>query len=173
MNDIDMLDRPAAADARAATRPSKAAPPTARRSRVYRPPVPAGAVEAVFLGLLPAAMLLLMALSVVGTYYGARGIAAPLWQPWLIVRDMVSSWSVTLLAVVAQLALTVAQWGGRQVARRDARWWALYALALALSVYWNWEAFGAPLVGAGVPWLVALLIIAAGDILPEWLLVDE
>lgn len=65
------------------------------------------------------------------------------------------------------------QWGGKRLAARDPRFWLAYLGSLALSVWWNWSAYGDPLIALNVPYLVAGGIILAGDMLPELALVRD
>lgn len=122
---------------------------------------------------IPVVSLLLIALSVLGTFYGARGLPVPLFAPARLWADLSGAWGLVALAGCGQLALAVAQWGGRQAARDDRRYWALYLASLGLSVWWNWRGYGPPLTAIGVPWLVALLLIVAGDVAPELALVRD
>jgi hypothetical protein len=123
---------------------------------------------------IPVIALALIALSILGTFYGARGLASPLLtHPLQIGRDIARAPSVAILALCGQVALSVAQWGGRQLARDDRRWWLLYFASLWLSLYWNWRAYGPPLVAVGVPILLAGILILAGDVGPELALVRD
>ena len=83
-------------------------------------------------------------------------------QPWLF------GWTVAL-----QLLLSVVQWGARQMARRVLLWWLLYFAALALSAWWNWQAYGVTLLALKAPWLLAVGVIIVGDMYPEFALVKE
>jgi hypothetical protein len=145
----------------------KPAPPKRPTGPRWRGCVPAGAAAAMLVALIPAFSVLLMVLSVLGTFYGARGLPVPIFAPatiWANINEL--RWGFAL-AVVAQGVLSIAQWGGRQLAQSDRRWWLLYGAALSLSVYWNWEGYWPTLQAVGIPWLVALLIIAVADIEPE------
>lgn len=115
--------------------------------------------------------VLLIVLSVIGTMYALQARTAPLAAPWQIVRDMVAAPAFVAAALSLQGLLTLAQWGANMLAAKQPRWWALYLAALGLSLYWNWQAYGVELIALGVPWLLALLIVAGGDILPEQALV--
>jgi hypothetical protein len=73
-----------------------------------------------------------------------------------------------VIAIVLQTVLAVVQWGSMGHAKVDPRWWALYAVALAFSAYWNWQAYHQVLIdGMQMPWLLALIIVIAGDVLAE------
>jgi hypothetical protein len=142
--------------------------PIERKARVgfLRP----GHVEGAFIALLYLALLLLVALSVLGTFYGLRGEAAPIATPLAIVDDLLTAPRVAGLALLIQFVLTTIQYGSRQLSRRDRRWWVLYLVALGISVYYNSYAYWTPLT-ALVPWYLAGFLIVAGDILPEFIAV--
>lgn len=116
---------------------------------------------------------LLIALSVFGTFYGARGMDAPLTTPILLFFDIMSAPSAALVALLAQAVLSLAQWGARQFAAHDRRWWILYVASLSLSAWWNWSAYGDPLISIGVPWLLSIGLVVLGDVFPELILVRE
>lgn len=150
-------------------------PPDARRGR--RPTggglIPGAALAATLDVMIPVVAGLLIALSVLGTYYGARGLPVPLFQPGRVWADIMAAPGGLLVALIAQVGLSVAQWGSRQKARLDVRWWALYAATLGLSAWWNWTAYGPPLTALGVPLLVAAGLVLAGDVAPEVALVRD
>jgi len=151
------------------TSPQPAASPTKRkppRIGFLRP----GHVERAFVFLLYLALFALVLLSVVGTFYGWRGQSAPLTQPSKIIADMWAGGPRLWWAVAIQVALTLAQYGARQFARADRRWWILYLAALSLSVYYNVQAYWTPL-NELVAWYTAAVLIIAGDVLPEFLAV--
>jgi hypothetical protein len=127
-------------------------------------------VERAFVGLLYLALALLVALSVLGTFYGRRGAAAPITDPVQIATDALGDPGGFGIAIAIQATLTVVQYGARQKARDDRRWWILYLVALGWSVYYNIQAYWTPLT-ALTPWYLAGLLIVAGDVLPEFLAV--
>jgi hypothetical protein len=129
------------------------------------------AMERTLIIVLQLAAWLLIFISMVGTFYGVGPEPAPLWTPRQIWIDVTGSLLGFSLAVVGQSILSVAQWGSRNAAKRDRRWWFAYLAVLAPSVWWNWEAYGPPLTDVGVPWAVALGIILLGDVGPELVLV--
>src|SRR6266540_786808 len=129
-----------------------------------------GHIERAFITLLYVTLLALVALSVIGTFYGWQGRAAPLMIPIQIWRDIIASTAILWVAIGVQAALTLAQYGARQMARHDPRWWFLYLAALGISVYYNVQAYWMPLTEM-IPFYVAALLILAGDILPEFLAV--
>lgn len=141
-----------------------------RRSRTKTGIVSASFVKRMLLALVRVTAGVLIVLSVVGTFYGARGQDAA--APLQIVLDIWQAPLIAVLAVGIQGLLSVIQWGSRAAADDDVRWWALYGGALALSAWWNWTAYGDPLIAVGVPWLLAAGIVIAGDIYPEFALVD-
>lgn len=116
---------------------------------------------------------LLIVLSIIGTFYGGRGQDAPITAPWRLVTDVAAAWGALLLAAAGQGLLTLLQWGSRKAARHDPRWWLGYLAALAPSVWWNWQAYGDPLIALGVPLLVAAGLIVGGDMFPELTLVSN
>lgn len=142
--------------------------PTNARARIgfLRP----GQIEVAFVALLYLALLLLVALSVLGTFYGRRGDEVPIATPLRIVRDAMASPIAFGIALGIQGVLTLIQYGSRQKAKGDRRWWILYLAALGWSVYYNVLGYWTPLT-AITPWYLAALLIVAGDVLPEFLAV--
>jgi hypothetical protein len=91
-----------------------------------------------------------------------------------VLSDIGAAPAMLVLALLGQGLLSVVQWGARQRAlTTDPRWWALYFGALALSVWWNWQAYFDPMLLLGMPWLLALGFIVGGDVLPEWAIVKD
>jgi hypothetical protein len=131
------------------------------------------AIERAFVGLLYAMTALLALLSLFGTFYGMLGVPGPLAAPWLMPADAAAAPEWFGGAFVVQLVSTLAQWGARQMARHTPRWWLLYLAALGLSVYYNLVAYHAPAVALGVPWLLAAILIIAGDAVPELVVVKR
>lgn len=129
-----------------------------------------GHVEDAFIALLYTALAVLVLLSVVGTFYGWRGEHAPLSAPLQFLTDVQNGGIVA--ALIIQIVLTVLQWGARQLARHDRRWWMLYLAALIISVYYNVQAYWTPL-NELTTWYTAALLIIAGDVLPEFLAVKH
>lgn len=130
-------------------------------------------IERAFIGLLYVTAGLLALLSLFGTFYGLRGIAGPLAQPWTMPGDAIAAPEWFGGAFVLQLVSTLVQWGARQMARRDPRWWLLYLAALGLSVYYNFVAYFEPAVALNVPWLLAAILIIAGDAVPELVVIKR
>lgn len=133
--------------------------------------IPAQAIEIALIRTMRAAAILLILLSILGTFYGMRGMQAPLATPVQIAIDLWGAPLTILAALFLQGLLSLVQWGARQLARADRRWWFVYLGALFLSVYWNWSAYGAPMIALGVAWLLAFFIVLSGDILPELALI--
>lgn len=150
------------------TTPTPAREEEGKRRRVgfLRP----GQVEGAFLVLLYLALLLLVVLSIVGTFYGFQGMLAPIRAPLRIVTDILGAPALFGIALAIQFVLTTIQYGARQMSRRDRRWWLLYLVALSISVYYNWQAYWEPLAGM-VAWYLAMVLIVAGDVLPEFIAV--
>lgn len=119
--------------------------------------------------------ILLIVLSVLGTFYGVRGMRAPILNLGRVILDIIADPQLLGLALLGQGLLSVVQWGGRWGALRVHRvFWLLYFASLALSVYWNWQAYGATMTAAmQMPWLIALGVIIGGDVLPEFALVFD
>jgi len=115
----------------------------------------------------------LIVLSILGTFYGSRGLTAPIMQPWQIVLAIVAGPGVFVGTVLLQVVLSAVQWGSRQMARRNPLWGLLYFASLALSAWWNWQAYGTSLIGMGAPWLLAIGVIIIGDMMPELALVVD
>jgi len=128
------------------------------------------AIERAFIALLYTAVVALVILSVFGTFYGQIGKPAPLAAPFRLIQDVAAAPIMLVLAVGVQVVLTLVQYGARQFSRRDKRWWALYLVALGISVYYNVQAYWTPL-NALVAWYLAALLIVAGDVLPEFIAV--
>lgn len=127
----------------------------------------ASAVERAFILMIYGGVLLLVALSIIGTFYGSRGMPAPISDPGAIWDTMWGSGTAGLLAVGIQIALSLTQYGARQMGKYDARWWLLYLAALGISLYFNYQAYYAPLLIYMLPGY-ALALIVAFDILPEF-----
>jgi hypothetical protein len=153
--------------ARSGKRGKKGAATTSRTAKPRIGFLRGSTVERAFILLIYAGVLLLVVLSVVGTFYGAQSAAAPITQPGRIWLEMTGSGAALWVAIVAQVALSLTQYGARQLARHDARWWLLYLAALGVSVYFNIQAYYTPLLAYMLPGYVYLLILAF-DILPEF-----
>lgn len=130
-------------------------------------------IERAFVVGLYIALALLAALSVLGTFYGMQSMAAPLGTPLQVAQDVAAAPSLLGAAFGLQLALTLAQYGARQRARRNRRWVVLYLASLAWSGYYNVTAYYEPAVAMGIPWGAALLLIIIGDVVPEMVAVKE
>lgn len=129
-----------------------------------------GQVERAFITLLYLTLLALVVLSVIGTFYGRAGAQAPIAHPLQMVSDLSANPAALGIAVAVQFVLTVVQYGARQMATRNPRWWILYLVALGISVYYNIQAYWTPLL-AFLPSYVAGVLIIAGDVLPEFIAV--
>lgn len=141
--------------------------------------------EGCFVWLLRLAGLLLIVVSVVGSFYGLQGKAAS--PPLKVIPDMVAAWPALIGALAAQGFLSIGQWGARQRAlgelvmhegkrRRkggDPRFWLVYLGLLALSAALNWIAYGPPLLQWGVPVALAVLAVVAGDAIAELVIVVD
>jgi len=127
-------------------------------------------IEHAFVWLLYFVMLSLVVLSVVGTFYGLNKLDAPLAAPLRLVADVQAAPGRLVLALGIQVVLTVVQYGARQMAAYDRRWWLLYLVSLAVSAYYNFQAYWEPVTAFTAP-LVAVAIIIGGDVLPEFLAV--
>lgn len=119
--------------------------------------------------------VLLVVLSVLGTFYGARGLATPLLNPAALFSDLWNAPQLLALSILGQGLLSVLQWGSRWGAmNRNRGWWLLYFFSLALSVWWNWQAYGATMtITMHMPWLLALGVVIGSDVLPEFTLVAD
>ena len=173
-NDLlgDILSRPPADD-RPRTPPPAFRPTPARRAAGPTIGViPPGAVERAFIVGLYLACLALVVLSVLGTFYGLLGASAPLRTPLRIIADVRAVPGTLGLALAIQAALTLTQYGARAMARRDRRWWVLYLAALAISVYYNIQAYYTPIAALANAY-VAWLLIVSGDIIPEFIAVKR
>ncbi len=129
-------------------------------------------IERAFVVLLYLTLLALVVLSIVGTFYGLAHEVAPLLTPRQIIIDIRANLDRLWVALAIQLFLTISQYGGRRFARLDRRWWVLYLATLAISVYYNVQAYWTPL-NELMLWPVAAVIILAGDVLPEFIAVRQ
>lgn len=129
--------------------------------------VRASAIERAFIGLIYLGVLLLIVLSIVGTFYGANGENAPITDPVAIWAAFWAGGARSWVAIGVQVVLSLTQYGARQLARHDARWWLLYLAALGISVYFNIQAYYTPLLAYMLPGYVYLLILAF-DVFPEF-----
>ena len=120
--------------------------------------------------ILRVAMYSLMVLSLLGTMYALLQEAAPLTQPWAMIERAFSAGDVFFWALGIQAVLSIGQWGSSEMISEDRRWWFLYLLVLAISVWLNLAAYYASLVNAGAPGLIAITLIILADMAPEWLL---
>lgn len=156
---------------------SKDMPPTGKPAeQTKKPPRPRigflrpGHIERAFILMLYAAIVALVVLSVLGTFYGWRSLSAPITHPLQMWRDVWADSSMFWLAVGIQIGLSLAQYGARQMARHDPRWWILYLVALAISVYYNVQAYWAPLSDL-MPTYAVLPFLIAVDAVPEFMAV--
>lgn len=124
-------------------------------------------IERAFVILVYGAVLALIVLSFIGTCYARLARDAPLLEPWRVAEDVSAAPGPFAIGFAVQLALMLTQYGARQFAHRDRRWWLLYLVALGISVYYNVEAYWSPLAALGLAWYVSGAIILAGDIVPE------
>lgn len=127
-----------------------------------------GHIERAFVALLYSTLFLLVALSFVGTFYGLSAAPAPLLTPGRIIADIRANTDRLWTAIALQLVLMLVQYGTRQMAPHDRRWWLLYLAALGISMYYNFQAYWTPL-SALLGMAVAGIIIVVGDILPEFI----
>jgi hypothetical protein len=95
-------------------------------------------------------------------------MTAPLLRPRQIWADIQANPDRLWVAIAIQAFLSLGQYGARQFARRDPRWWFLYLAALSISVYYNAQAYWTPL-NLLMPSLLAGALIIAGDVLPEFI----
>lgn len=142
--------------------------PTPKRAAPRIGFIKPGAIERAFVALLYLTLLLLVVLSFIGTFYGLSGDSAPIRTPLHIIADIRANTDRLWVAVVLQLVLMLAQYGTRQMARHDRRWWLLYLAALGISMYYNFQAYWTPLT-AMLGMAIAGIIIVVGDILPEFI----
>jgi hypothetical protein len=127
-------------------------------------------IERAFVVVLYLIMLALVVLSIVGTFYGLNQLPAPLTSPLQLAMDVQAAPGRLGLAFAIQIVLMVVQYGARQMAQYDWRWWGLYLVSLGVSVYYNVQAYWLPLLLLA-SWPVAALLIICGDVLPEFLAV--
>jgi hypothetical protein len=127
-------------------------------------------IERAFTWFLYLVMLALVLLSVVGTFYGLNGLPAPITAPAQLVADVQAQPGRLGIAIAVQVVLTLVQYGARQMAKYDPRWWLLYLVSLCVSGYYNFQAYWEPVTAFAAP-LVAAMLIIGGDVLPEFLAV--
>jgi hypothetical protein len=125
--------------------------------------------QAALILLLRTTGVVLILLSVVGSFYGLQGQAAA--APSAIIGDMVAAPFWLVLAIATQLALSIAQWGSRAMARDDRRWWLLFAASLAVSSILNWIGYSPHLLAWGWPLVPVAIAVIIGDALAEILVV--
>jgi len=143
------------------------------RKPAYTGLIPSSAVESALIWMIRLSGVMLIVLSIFGTFYGLLGRDAPLATPWLMPGVAVSNGSLFLAALLVQVVLGLTQWGARLLAARDLRWWIAYIASLSLSIYYNWSSYGDPLLAMQVPIVVAFGIVAAGDVVAELALLKE
>ena len=124
-------------------------------------------IERAFIALIYATVGGLIAVSVIGTFYGRAGNAAPITDPGAIWATMRDSGNAIWWALVVQGVLSLTQYGARQMARHDGRWWLVYLASLGVSVYYNIQAYYTPLLIYMLP-AYAYLLILAFDVIPEF-----
>lgn len=112
----------------------------------------------------------LVLVSIVGSFYGLRGLACS--PPWVIPVELWARPGWVGAALGVQAVLSLAQWGARHRAARDARWWGLFAAALLVSAGLNWVAFAPHLLAWGWPWVPVALAVIGGDALAEILVIS-
>lgn len=149
--------------------------PTAPPAEERRPAGPqiglftSDGIITVFTWFLYGAALLLAVLSIGGTFYGLLGANAPV-GTFEALRsvpiDVKAHTNIAIVALVVQGILSLLQYGSRQMARNVPQWWFLYLAALGISLYYNWQAYYAPLSTMLGAWVAAPVIIL-GDIMPE------
>lgn len=142
--------------------------------------------EGCFILLLRVAGVVLIVVSIVGTFYGLQGKEAE--GPMKIIPAMVTGWPWLIAAGAIQALLSVGQWGSRKRAQGDLvtlqsghrkrqggipGFWLVYLALLAISAALNWVAYGDHLVTWGVPLLLAVLAVVAGDALAELVIVVD
>lgn len=153
-------------------RPGQAAPSIARPvRRVQTGMIPAAHMSIALIWQIRILAIVLIMLSLFGTFYGMHGAVMPLSRPGQLLIDIGLAPAGLALAFALQLFFSVVQWGSMGLAKSNPRWWAMYLMALGFSAYWNWQAYGEPLIAMRVPWLLALIIIIASDVLAEKALV--
>lgn len=155
-------------------RAAQAPPAVPRRERTETGLISEGFILRCLIAFIHEVTVLLMLMSVIGTFYGTRGLDAPLAHPIQIVLDAVQAPMLLLLAAAGQGLLSLVQWGARLAALKlDPRWWVAYVLSLGVSAWWNWNAYADPMIALGVPWLIAGAFLLGADALPEWLLIKK
>jgi len=148
---------------------TKSAPaiPVRRKPTTPTGVISASAMATALIWMIRSLAVALIVLSLIGTFYGLAGQPAPINNLALIADTIGANVGLLLLAILIQTVLAVSQWGAMHLARADARWYLLYLSSLALSAYWNWQAYGSQMLVSGIPIVVALIIVLAGDILAE------
>lgn len=151
--------------------PTKTKAPAGKSGRQEKPEIGFLNPDAIILAfrmLMYAGIVLLAFLSVAGTFYGRAGQQAPLDRPGQVVADITAAPNAFGLALGIQVVLTLLQYGSRQMARHNPRWWLLYLVSLGVSLWYNIHAYYEPILAMHVPWLLDYIIIAAADVVPEF-----
>jgi membrane protease YdiL (CAAX protease family) len=127
--------------------------------------VPRGCVITAAMAMLRVIAIALILASTLGNYVQFVGGWAVYWPP---------QWTILLYAAIYQGVCSLMQWGFKAM-----RWWVPYLFALIASAvpsYLTYAGlFGPNLtlqIGMYPAMLVLLLLVIAGDALPEWVLVE-
>lgn len=136
--------------------------------------IPASTFERLLIALLYIAAAALALLSLLGTFYGLRQMEAVLVPPWQMVFDAIRNPAALVAGFIVQAVLSIMQYGARARAHNDPRFWIVYLVALAISVYYNCQAYFIPLtMDLGLNEIIAFLLILGGDVLPEFVIIKK
>lgn len=133
--------------------------------------IPAANVRFWFRVIVFIAIISLMAISVLGTFYYLLHKVAPL-DLHTMYLDIYYNSQLLYAAVAIQFVLSIIQYGARLYAKEYPKYWLLYSISLAASVSCNMASYLEPL-GALVTVYAAAPLIIAADIAPEVLLIKE
>lgn len=133
--------------------------------------VAASQIDALLNATIRVLSVVLVLLSIYGTFYGMLGRPAPLTNAARLVSDLVNLWPMFLVAFGVQALMSLLQWGAAVKAKRDPRWWIGYLLSLGVSVWLSWSGYADPLIALGMPPVLLFFLILGGDILPERMLI--
>jgi len=140
-------------------------PPRAPQWRGYL--APGASAQVMISVIIPALLIALVVLSVLGTFYGVQSLGVPILSPGTILSGIGANPGVFAVALIAQGVLMFTQYGASELAAADSRWWIVYLLSLGASVGLNWIGYREALASLGVPVLIAFGVVIAADVVPE------
>jgi hypothetical protein len=149
-----------------------------RRKKVRRLPsapavgwLPPALAEHGLVWLMRTAGLLLVAASVIGTFYAVQQKAIE--DMAKVLDALAAAPDALLMAIGIQIVLSVGQWGARQRASRDQpKYWLAYLALVGFSAALNLIAY-LTILAVVLPYWLAFAIIVIADIVAEFLIVAD